>query len=305
MMDLRRLEHLLALAEERHFGRAADQVHLSQPAFSRSIQAIESELDLRLFDREVGDVRPTPAGEFVIERARRLLFDARCLARDVELFRDGRLGDTAFGVGPILAATLMPDVLAAFRSQFPGVALRVEVSNWQQLLERLQAEDIEFFVADASELPDDPALEVRSMGRQLGSLYVRAIHPLAGRTCTLAEAWTFGVAAFRLPQAVKAALAKPLGLPAGAPLVLALECDDIGLLRSVALATDTVLASTDVAANDAVKSGAMRRLQVRGLPPLYSQMGVVSLRNRTLSPTAQRVILGMKTLAAQVNVQPG
>jgi DNA-binding transcriptional LysR family regulator len=303
-MDLRRLEHLLALAEERHFGRAADQVHLSQPAFSRSIQAIESELDLRLFDREIGDVRPTPAGEFVIERARRLLFDARCLARDVELFRDSRLGDTAFGVGPILAATLMPDVLAAFRSQYPGVALRVEVSNWQQLLERLQAEDIEFFVADASELPDDPALDIRSMGRQQGSFYVRACHPLAGSACTLAEAWGFGVAAFRLPQAVKAALAKLLGLPAGAPLVLALECDDIGLLRSVALATDTVLASTDVAANDAVKSGAMQRLQVRSLPRLYSQMGVVSLRNRTLSPTAQRVIHGIETLAAQVNVQP-
>jgi len=303
-MDLRRLEHLLALAEERHFGRAADQVHLSQPAFSRSIQAIEAELDLRLFDREIGDVRPTPAGQFVIERARRLLFDARCLARDVELFRESRLGDAAFGVGPILAATLMPDVLAALRSQYSGVALRVEVSNWQQLLERLQAEDIEFFVADASELPDDPALDIRSMGRQQGSFYVRAGHPLAGHACTLAETWAFGVAAFRLPHAVKAALAKLLGLPAGAPLVLALECDDIGLLRSVALATDTVLASTDVAANDAVKSGAMQRLQVRSLPRLYSQMGVVSLRNRTLSPTAQRVIHGIETLAAQVNVQP-
>jgi DNA-binding transcriptional LysR family regulator len=304
-MDLRRLEHLLALAEERHFGRAADQVHLSQPAFSRSIQAIESELELRLFDREIGDVRPTPAGEFVIERARRLLFDARCLTRDVELFRESRLGAAAFGVGPILAATLMPDVLAGFRSQYPDVALRVEVSNWQQLLERLQAEDIEFLVADASELPDDPALDIRSMGRQQGDFYVRAGHPLSGRACTLAEAWTFGVAAFRLPQAVKAALAKLLGLPAGTPLVLALECDDIGLLTSVALATDTVLASTDVAARDAVKSGVMQRLQVRSLPRLYSQMGLVSLRNRTLSPTAQRVIHGIERLAEQVNVQPG
>jgi DNA-binding transcriptional LysR family regulator len=304
-MDLRRLEHLLALAGQRHFGRAAEQVHLSQPAFSRSIQAIEAELNLRLFDRETGDVRPTPAGEFVIERARQLLFDARNLARDVELFRDSRLGDTSFGAGPIMAATLLPEVLGAFRGQYPGVALRVEVSNWQLLLERLQAEDIEFFVADASELPDDPALEIRSMGRQQGSFYVRAGHPLSGRACMLAEAWIFGVAAFRLPQSVKAALVKLLGMPAGAPLVLALECDDIGLLKSVALATDTVLASTDVAARDAVKSGVMERLHVRSLPRLYSQMAVVSLRNRTLSPTAQRVINGVETIAAQVNVQPG
>jgi DNA-binding transcriptional LysR family regulator len=114
-MDLRRLEHLLALAAERHFGRAAEQVHLSQPAFSRSIQAIEAELNLRLFDRETGEVRPTPAGEFVIGRARQLLFDARNLARDVELFRDSRLGDTSFGAGPIMAATLLPEVLGSFR----------------------------------------------------------------------------------------------------------------------------------------------------------------------------------------------
>jgi DNA-binding transcriptional LysR family regulator len=301
-MDLRRLEHLLALAAERHFGRAADQVHLSQPAFSRSIQAIEAELNLRLFDRETGEVRPTPAGEFVIERARRLLFDARNLARDVELFRDCGLGDTSFGAGPIMAATLLPEVLAAFRGQYSGVALRVEVSNWQLLLERLQAEDIEFFVADTSELPDDPALDMRSIGRQAGGIYVRAGHPLAGRACTLAQAWAFGVASIRLPQVAKAALARGLALPAGAALVLALECDDLGVLKSVALATDTVLASTEVAARDSVESGALQRLQVRNLPPLYSQMGVVSLRNRTLSPTARRLIHGIETLAAQVNV---
>ena len=301
-MELRRLEHLLALAEERHFGRAADRVHLSQPAFSRSIQAIESELDLRLFDREIGDVRPTPAGEFLIDRARRLLFDARCLHRDVELFRESRLGDTAIGAGPFPAATLLPSVIAEFRRQYPRIALRVEVNNWRQLIERLLAEDIEFFVADMRDLPADPALEIRSLGHQHGSFYVRAGHPLSDCGCTLAEAWSFGVATIRLPEAVKVALAKLLGLPAGEALAVALECDDVALLKAVALATDTILASTDAAASDEVASGAMQRLQVRNLPPLYSQMGVASLRNRTLSPTAQRVIHDIETLALRVNV---
>ena len=301
-MELRRLEHLLALADERHFGRAADLVHLSQPAFSRSIQAIESELDLRLFDREIGEVRPTPAGEFLIERARRLLFDARCLHRDVELFRDSRLGDTAVGAGPFPAATLLPSVIAEFRRQYPHIALRVEVNNWRQLLERLLEEDIEFFVADMRDVPADPGLEVRSLGYQHGGFYVRTGHPLSDRACTLAEAWSYGVASIRLPQAVKVALAKLVGLPVGEALVLALECDDLTLLKSVALTTDTVLVSTDAAASDEVDSGAMQRLKIRNLPPLYSQMGVASLRNRTLSPTARRVIHGIEALAGQVNV---
>ena len=303
-MDLRRLQHLLALAEERHFTRAAERVHLSQPAFSRSIQAIEAEFELRLFDRGVGDVRATPAGEFVIERARRLLFDARSLKRDVELFRDSRLGDAAFGAGPLPAATLLPEVLVRLRREYPGIALRVEVSNWQQLLERLLAEDIEFFVADASELPDDPMLQIDAMAHQLGGFYIRSGHPLSGRTCTLAEAWSFGVASFRLPLAVRSALVKALGMPAAAPLVLALECDDLSLLGALATATDTVLASTETAAGAALAAGTMQRLRVRSLPTLYAQMGVVRLRNRTLSPTAQRVIRDIEALAARVNLHP-
>jgi hypothetical protein len=111
------------------------------------------------------------------------------------------------------------------------------------------------------------------------------------------------VAAIRLPQGVKVALAKLLGLPAGEALVLALECDDVALLKSVALSTDTVLASTDAAARAEFESGAMQRLKVLNLPPLYSQMGVASLRNRTLSPTAQRVIRGVAAVAGQVNAK--
>ena len=143
-MNLRRLSHVVALADTLHFARAAEAAHLSQPAFSRSIQAIESDLGIRLFDRDVGDVRPTPAGEFVIERARKLLFEARCLQRDVDLYRDNQLGDTAFGVGPLLTATLMPGALVALRRQHPQVALRMEVGNWVQLLESLRTENIEF-----------------------------------------------------------------------------------------------------------------------------------------------------------------
>ncbi|MBS0317142.1 MAG: LysR family transcriptional regulator, partial [Proteobacteria bacterium] len=116
-MDLKRLAHVVALADEGHFGRAAERVHLSQPAFSRSIQAIESDLGLRLFDRGTDGAKPTPAGGFLIERARRLLFDARCLQRDAALYRDSRLGDTAFGAGAFPAAALMPLVLPGLRQR--------------------------------------------------------------------------------------------------------------------------------------------------------------------------------------------
>ncbi|QOT78083.1 LysR family transcriptional regulator [Cupriavidus basilensis] len=304
-MDLRRLSHVLALADVLHFARAAERVHLSQPAFSRSIQAIEADLGIRLFDRDVGDVRPTPAGEFVIGRARRLLFDARCLQRDVDLFRDSQLGDTAFGAGPFPAATLMPRALSELRRLYPKVALRVEESNWQQLLERLRAEDIEFFVADVRDLPQDPALEIRPLGTQPGFFYVRTAHPLAGRQCTVADAWQYGVAATKLPSVLSTELARVLGLPAGEQTVLALECDDIAILRAVALSTDTVLAATQTSVQADLDAGALLPLRIEGLPSLFSEMGVVSLRNRTPSPMAQNAIACIARVAGEVNARQG
>jgi DNA-binding transcriptional LysR family regulator len=302
MVDLKRLGHLVALADEHHFARAAERVHLSQPAFSRSIQSVERDVGMRLFDRETGDVKPTPAGVFLIERARRLLFDARCLQRDAALYRDSELGDTAFGAGPFPAATIMPRVVVALRRQYPGVGLRVEMNNWQLLLERLLAEDIEFFVADVRDLPVDAKLEVSSLGRQSAHLYARSGHPLAGRPCTFAQAWGFGLAATRLPTPMKGLIARLIGLPAGELPVLALECDDMALLRTLALSTDTVIAVSDAGLRDDVQAGSLVRLAVRDLPDVHAEMGVVTLVNRTPSPMAQRAIACVQEIASSVNV---
>jgi DNA-binding transcriptional LysR family regulator len=300
-VDLKRLGHLVALADECHFARAAERVHLSQPAFSRSIQSIESDLGMRLFDRESGSVKPTPAGTFLIQRARRLLFDARCLQRDAMLYRDSQLGDTAFGAGPFATATLMPTVVLNLRRQYPGVNLRLETSHAQLLSERLLTEDIEFFVADVRDLPADPALQVQPLGRQAAHLFVRAGHPLAGQRCTFAQAWEFGMASGWLPTPLKALVARLLGLPAGIDPVPVVQCDDLTLLRALALATDTVFASSDAWMRNDVPAGTFVRLDVEDLPPVHAEMGVVTLLNRTPSPMAQRAIACVQEAAQAIN----
>src|SRR5262245_42186607 len=274
MLDLKRLGHLVALADECHFARAAERVHLSQPAFSRSIQSIERDLGMRLFDRDTGDVKPTPAGSFLVERARRLLFDAPGLRRDVELYRDSELGDTAIGAGPYPAATIMPLAFSTLRRKYPGIGLRLEINNWQLLLERLLAEDIEFFVADIRDLPVDPKIEVTSLGRQPAHFFARAGHPLDGKPCTLAQAWQFGVATTKLPSAVKALIARMIGVPPGEDPVVAVECDDIALNRALALSTDTVIAATDAGVREDVRAGSLVQLAVEDLPDVYAEMGI-------------------------------
>ena len=290
-MDLRRWIHVVAVADRRSFVRAAEQVHLSQPALTRSIQAAEAELGLALFDRSASEIAVTPAGEFVIARARQLVFNSQCLARDVALYRNRGLGDTAFGVGPFPAATFLAPLLTQLRREHRGVNLRVEISNWQLLAKRLFEEDIEFFIAETRDLPVDARLQLRPLRREPAGFYVRTGHRLAAaRSVTLAQIWGYGVASVHLPCGVRAGLAKLLGLASGTALPLALECDDVTVLTNVVLGCDAVLGAPHAAVAAEVAASRLKPLRVTGLSALFSEMGVVTLRGRTPSPMAELIL---------------
>ncbi len=298
-MDLKRLKHLVALADERNFGRAAERVHLSQPALSRSVQAAESELGMQLFDRGNLEVRCTTAGTFVIERARKLLFDSRCLERDVSLYRERLIGDIAFGVGPFPAATLLPVLMVELRTRYPGINSRVEVNNWKYLVEHLRAEELDFFVADTRDVPHDADLTISSAGQQHGHFYVRAGHPLLQHQNLAPSAIApYGLASVRLPLEIRKLFRQLLGLSVDEHLPLALECDDVHLLKRVAMSGDTVLASTDAAVADEVDTGRLVMLQLRGVPPLYSDMGIVSLKGRSFSPMTAFAVTFLREVAS-------
>jgi DNA-binding transcriptional LysR family regulator len=297
-MDLKRMKHLLALADERNFARAAERVHLSQSAFSRSIQTLELELEIRLFDRGSMEITPTPAGSFVIERARKLLFESRCMERDIGLYRKNQIGDLAFGVGPFPAATLLPTLMPELRQQFNGVRLRVEVNNWVYLAEHLRNEELDFFVADTRDLLSGTDLEVSLLARQLGGFYVRTGHPLLKKNVArAADLILFGIATVRLPHIIRAALTQILSLDDGALLPFALECDDVQTLKRTAIGSDTVLAIVHAAVLDEVAAGSLHPLIFPGIPSLYSEMGIVSLRGRSHSPVADFVIERLRVLA--------
>jgi DNA-binding transcriptional LysR family regulator len=297
MIHLTHYAHLLALAEECHFARAAKRVHLSQPAFSRSIQALERHTGLQLFERHRGSVRPTPAGEFLIERAARLVQDASSLQREVELLREGQLGDIAFGLGPFPAATLLRDALANLRAAFPRICMRVEINNWQRLLERLRREDIEFFVAATSDINNLADIQIEPLMHQRVNLYVRKNHALPSALSSLTDVWDYGVAATKLTPSVTTFLERFLQLPRGSPLKIAVQCDDIGTLHSLALNTDTVIVTTDLAVQRLGHQANLRVLDIKGFPMTHADIGIVTLRQRTLAPMAHHAIEALRHVA--------
>ena len=296
-MDLKRLGHLVALADTRHFGRAAERCHLSQPAFSRSVLAAEKELDLQLFNRDTPEVTCTDAGAFVVDRARKLLFESRCLERDVSMYRERQMGDIAFGVGPYPAATILLPLLCELRANYPGINTRVEVNSAQYLTEHLRAESLDFFVADLRNLTPESDLEVTPLGTLLAGFYVGAGHPLAGQPCTMAALLPYGLASVHAPQEALLALGNLAGLPGGTPLPLVLICDDLHVLKGVAMATPTVIACPVAGVDRELADGSLVPLAVTDVPQVMAQLAVVSLRGRTLSVMAEFAVGFLGALA--------
>lgn len=133
-MELRQLRYFVAVAEERHFGRAAQRLHMSQPPLSMQIKALERELGIGLLERTSRRVALTDAGRAFLERARTILGaveEAREVARGAEQGTQGRLE-----VGFISSATLslLPPSIRLFRERFGGVELELkELTSAQQI----------------------------------------------------------------------------------------------------------------------------------------------------------------------------
>jgi DNA-binding transcriptional LysR family regulator len=133
-MDLRQLRYFVAVAEERHFGRAAQRLHMSQPPLSMQIKALERELGIELLERTSRRVALTDAGRAFLERAKTILGaveEAREVARGAEQGTQGRLE-----VGFISSATLslLPPAIRLFRERFGGVEVELkELTSAQQI----------------------------------------------------------------------------------------------------------------------------------------------------------------------------
>lgn len=298
-MNLRQLNHLIALADEGRFVAAAERVHLSQAAFSRSIQALEAHLGLRLFERGPLGATLTPAGRQLAERARQLVFDSRCLERDAVLLRQGLLGELAFGAGPVPAAVLVPPLLGELRRQAPQLVARVRSGNVEILQALLQAEEIDFFIADHRLLEPDDRLELQPVAQIQGGAYVRPGHPLLQQRgpVDVEGMRRHGIGMVSTKPVLRRHVAKALGFRSETELPLAVECDDLHTLASLARGSDLLAMLPH--RFPAVQAGELLPLQVKAIKaPLFADVYSVWLRGRTLAPAAELAMQTCKRLAA-------
>lgn len=142
-MNLQQLEYLLAVDRLRHFARAAEQCHVTQPTLSMMIKKLEEELGVLIFDRTIQPVEPTNIGRKLIAQAQVILSEAANM-RDLVLEEKVTVsGPLRLGIIPTLAPYLIPSFLPDFLTQYPDVQLKITEYTTEDQLDHLKARNID------------------------------------------------------------------------------------------------------------------------------------------------------------------
>jgi DNA-binding transcriptional LysR family regulator len=278
MLDLRNLRHFVVLARRLNYVRAADELGVTQPTLSRSIQSLERQLQVQLFDRNRGGVTLTPQGQVIAERAAFLLTDAEDLERHAKQSGQGESGRIRFGMAPMPARALLQQVLSARLNAAPSVINEVVVRDIEALWGLLMAGEIEFFVCPDRPLHDLSQARVESLGTFPLSVIVRAGHPLlqgeggAQRFPLLRSSW----AGVSVPHEIQDRIL-------GAPNVV----EDFATLAGITASTDALWLSSSYAIRRELREGTLVELlqaQQRVEVALYA------LKRRSRSPLAESLV---------------
>jgi LysR family hydrogen peroxide-inducible transcriptional activator len=178
-MNLRDLEYLVALAETRHFGRAAERCHVSQPTLSAQLRKLEEFLGVPLVERRPWRVALTASGEAVVERARRIIQDAEDIRDLARASQDPLSGQLKVGFIPTLGPYLLPRVAPKLAKALPKLALLLHEYQTARLIERTVAGELDLAILA---LPaDTKGLVTRELFAESFLLAMPAGHRLAAR----------------------------------------------------------------------------------------------------------------------------
>ena len=286
-MNLRHLEHLLALAETGSFSRAAEKLHITQSALSRSIQALEDELGGALVDRIGKRNELTPLGQVVLARARRVVHEASELKQGAMVLQQGGLGNLHLGLGSGPGAMLMTPWLVHMARHYPGVKVSVIRGPTELQLQQLRERVLDALVVDVRRVTPASDLIIGPLYDMPAGLLVRSGHPLLARYpdgVPFEAVLEYPVASIPLSAEVARMLVARYGPQANPNDLVSLQCEEIPSLLEAARQTDAVYLGILGPARDLLAHG---ELVLLPLLPRFNQgarLGMVTLAGRTELP---------------------
>jgi DNA-binding transcriptional LysR family regulator len=286
-MNLRHLEHWLALADTGSFSRAAEKLHITQSALSRSIQALEEDLGGPLVDRVGKKNELTPLGRSVLERARRIVQEAQELKQGAALLQQGGLGALRVGLGSGPGAMLMTPWLVYMAKHYPTVQVTVSRGSTELQLTQLRERQLDALVVDVRRVESAPDLKMTQVVEMRAGFVCRQGHPLLARATKglpFDALLSYPIASIQLSQEVARLLVDHYGPQANPAQMTTLQCEDIASLLDVVDQTDAIYLGIVGAAREGLTQGRLVELPMQIPLKGQARLALITLAGRTELP---------------------
>src|SRR6188472_28720 len=184
-MTLTELRYIVALAEEQHFGRAAERCHVSQPTLSIAVKKLEEELDATLFERGKQGILPTPLGQKIVAMASQVLAQTARIKDVADADKDQLNGPLALGTLPTIGPYLLPQFIPLLQETAPSLSLYVEEGTQAALAAQLRSGALDAILITAPFVETD--VVTQPLFDEPFMLLMSAKHRLAGRPVIQAD----------------------------------------------------------------------------------------------------------------------
>jgi len=283
-VTLVQLKHLIELASNGSFSQSASKLHLTQPALSRSIKALEDELGQPLFDRVGRKNELTAFGGHIVQRARVLVDEANELRQTSLQLKKGEIGQFRVGMGSGPGAMLMTPLLMLMATEHPQAHIDISRGSTTLLVQALRDRLLDALILDIRSLQPSADLKVEALQEMAGAFMCRPGHPLAKkRSVPFAMLRDYPVASTPLSDEVARILMERFGPSAHPDQLVNLRCEEISSLLDVARTSDAVVLAIRASAPDLVE------LPISPALNANARFGLVTIASRTEPPLLGKV----------------
>lgn len=290
-LDLRKIQHMLALAEHGSFCKAAEAMNITQPALSRSIQSLEDALGAQLFDRTFRNIQLTPVGYLGIEAGRQILSSAAEFHRIIGHADAGEIGELRIGLGNVTSAFLGPPLLRVYAERHPQLRLVLRVDTPENLYDMLRTEKIDVVVGNNTEaLSSFVDLDVDMIGSFERGFFARMSHPLGGiKDLTTDDLAAYPVGAtYPLPDAVCHTIKHTYGF-GSVDGFFRIRSNHHASLVDLMLNSDAIIFGSNIAYLAQLRLGNVMQLDVRPKFTVDMPLSITSMAGRSISPAANLI----------------
>jgi len=290
MITIKHLGHLNAIIQHGTVHGAAEALHLTQSALTRSLGTLEESLGVRLFDRAKTGMTPTAFCLQIIDRCQQVLLDIGDIQREADMYRNVESGQLHVGVGRAIRELILRETLPEFVSRYPQVAVTTSDGSPEELVYRIKHREVDFLLAGVGSYQEIEGIKHQPLKDIPLSVITGAKHPL--RDCKN----------IKLEQLVSYPLITPTVLGPSNPLMAeilnaenkkhlnpAVLCSDYTTLKAILLRNHSWLLASELQFQQEIASGELCKLDVHH-PALVIELSVIELHGRSRSPAAQAFI---------------